>query len=243
MRTPFTAALTLFAVLVAGTALAAPPIVYPVVSKPTVLPYYGSYYGRFARYPGTAYGDYLRGSAAVIRAQGEYNLNTSGAAINLQTAEKLRIENHKFRTQTYFETRAINREFRAKERVGAATAEQIERMAEVGRPDRITASQVDPRSGQINWPAALLGDEYEPQRRRLDALFAVRDQVDSGVDSGLHAQVKALTGEMKDELKQHVREFDATTYMAARRFLESLRYESRFAAETQVADRAEVFAR
>src|SRR5262245_30696968 len=74
---------------------------------------YGGYYGggwgyNTAGAGSTPAGSYLTGMGNAIRAQGEYNVNTSQAAINLEDAAKKDIENRQLWTNTYFEMRKIN---------------------------------------------------------------------------------------------------------------------------------------
>ena len=80
------------------------------------MPYYGGYgnggwgfndWGAGS----TPAGSYLTGMANAIRAEGEYNLNTSAAAINLEEAQRRDIENRKLWTNTYFEMRRINESY------------------------------------------------------------------------------------------------------------------------------------
>src|SRR5690242_11792328 len=49
-----------------------------------------------------------RGIGDVVRSQGEYNLNTSQAAINLTQARSQEIDNRMQATQTYFAMRNLN---------------------------------------------------------------------------------------------------------------------------------------
>ena len=57
---------------------------------------------------GTAAGNYMNGAANVVRAQGDYNLTTSQAAVNMGEAQRRNIENRKLWTDSYFEMRRAN---------------------------------------------------------------------------------------------------------------------------------------
>ena len=80
-----------------------------------------------------------RGIADVIRSQGDYNLSSSAAAVNLTMAQQQAIENQKKWVQTYFQIRDINRQtFDAEQnaaaavrRIGSATRRPASRNASV----------------------------------------------------------------------------------------------------------------
>lgn len=78
-----------------------------------VAPYYGGGgygYGGYNNWGAgsTPAGSYLTGAANAIRAEGQYNLMSSAATINLEEAAKREIENRKRWTDAYFEMRRVN---------------------------------------------------------------------------------------------------------------------------------------
>ena len=205
--------------------------------RPTHAGYHGHHgwggWGWGWRAAGTAPGDILRGKASVIRAQGQYNLDTSAAMINAKEAKKRGIYNHRYGVETYFELRQYNRDMRAKERLPAPTPAQIERLAKLGLPERTTPSEVQPTSGDINWPVALEMSNFADERARMETLFSQRDQLEDGVETGTHALVKQCADQMHAELKTYVDDLDPETYLDARKFIEKLIYESRFSAPNE----------
>ncbi len=100
---------------------------------------YGGGYGGFGwgGYGGvgsTAAGSYLTGMGNAIRAQGQYNLDTSAAAINATAAQNRAIQNNMLWTQTYFEKRRINQAYRDSQRRPPGDKETWLRLAQEGRP-------------------------------------------------------------------------------------------------------------
>ena len=169
---------------------------------------------------------YGRGLGAVIRAQGEYNLNTSAAALNLTQAEQQEIENQKRWTQAYFEMRDINRQaFEADVKRRRGNPEDWIRVAQAGKPKRLGASQLDIVTGEIHWPILLTAQQYSRQRVELEKAFS--DRAYHGV-MGAEAFLKVLqlTEDILSNLKSRVRDLPSDQYVAAKRFLESLAYEA-----------------
>jgi hypothetical protein len=167
------------------------------------------------------------GIAKIIRSVGEANLDNSQALINLTTAQRYEMENMKQWTETYFELRRMNREYRAAERGKRPTEADFIRYAQMGRPRRLTPSEIDTITGQIIWPAALQAAEFAPMRRELTNIFAQRASLGSiGLDNYLKAD--ELTLSMLETLKRHIYDVPAEVYLRGRNFLESLAYEVRF---------------
>jgi hypothetical protein len=201
-------------------------------------PYYGGgggYYGGWGGWGfggwgwgagSTAAGSYLTGLGNAIRAQGQYNLDTSAAAINLAEAAKRDIENQKLWTQTYFEMRNINQAYRSAQRRPPAPPETWVRLAQNAAPDRPSPGELDPVTGKIHWPAGLLGGEFKAYRDRLDALFADRALAAGAIGADMHALIRDTLNQMLDELRSRIRNFETSQYVAARRFLISLRHEA-----------------
>ena len=167
---------------------------------------------------------YARGVSDVISAQGNYNLQTSQAAINMTQVQKNEMENYSQWTQTYFETRQMNRDYREKERGKRPTEEDLVRYAAMGKPKPLSPSELDYVTGKIRWPIVLTQPTYQPQCKQLDSIFAKRAQ---GGALGYDDQVKirTTTSSMLEALKASIQTVAASDYLAAKRFLESLAFE------------------
>jgi hypothetical protein len=179
---------------------------------------------RYQRHASTAAEGYLRGSADLLRGQGQYNLLTAEARRAHAAAYAHEVANHDQAVQTYFSLRDYNREKRQAERGPRVTDDQLQRMAASGKPAPASPTDVDWISGEISWPAELQGPEYAEFRSDLQDASA--EKVATGTVS---AQAAASAGEaaegMLEELKSHVRDISPQQYMSARRFIESLGHE------------------
>jgi hypothetical protein len=217
--------------LVVSIALAQVPGGY--VGGVGVMSYYGGYgnggYGNGNWGAGsTPAGSYLTGLADAIRAEGDYNLNTSAAAINLEEAQKRDIENRTRWTNAYFEMRRINESYTHPKRP-PVPAETWARLAHDAAPDRVPSHLLDSVNGQIIWPSALQGDEFAPERGVLEQMFANRAMSHGAIGVQGHATIKKAVDAALAKLKVQIRQIDTGNYLEARNFLNSLGYEANFA--------------
>lgn len=170
-----------------------------------------------------------RGMADVVRSQGAANLMNSEAAINLQEAQKKGIENDLLYTQTYFQKKSINKQYRDSQRKPPPTQQQAIRMSKSRLPDRLSANKIDPLTGDLTWPLALRGDSVKNERERLNDLYATR--ADKGfLGPKEYGEVKQLTSVMTSELRKLRGSISGNASIEARKFLESLVYEAGFQA-------------
>ena len=86
---------------------------------------------------------YARGYSDVVRSHGMANLANSEAAINMTEAARRDMENRDQWTDTYFQMRQKNRDYRAAERGPRPSREDFVRIAAAGRPERLSPSQLD----------------------------------------------------------------------------------------------------
>jgi GNAT superfamily N-acetyltransferase len=190
---------------------------------------------------GTIAGSYWSGMAAYMQALGQYNYNTSLALREAQEARRAWLENNLEAEQKYFEMRRINQENWLAQHP-RLTSEQVANIEQSRLPKRLTASELDPTWGVIQWPAVLRRPEFEQYRVSLQDLFAHRREQNSGIGTETYNEVQQLTRQMREVLNREVptNEHQVMTQMEwihAARFLESLAYEARFAPGDTVAAR------
>jgi hypothetical protein len=194
-----------------------PPFNPPVNYGPAASFYYGS---------STVGEGWARGIGEVIRAQGEYNLATSAAAVNFSEARRHEIENNKLWVQTYFEIREIHRQAReAEENRRRWTPEDWVRYAQAGKPRPLKNSELDAVTGKITWPILLRGDALSGLRSQLQQAFL--DRTYHGViGPETLTKVTQATDDMLAALRLQIRDVPPPQYIEARRFLQSLAYEA-----------------
>jgi len=186
--------------------------------------YYG---GAYVNNKASTVGEsYARGMGDVMRSQGMANLANSEAAINMTEAARRDMENRDQWTDTYFQMRQKNREYRDAERRPRGTREDWIRIAQAGKPNRLSPSELDSVTGDIQWPKLLSTPTFATYRDQLEGLFAKR-AAHGGADWNDTADIAALTKEMEAELKKLVSTVPPQEYMASKRFIESLAFENR----------------
>jgi hypothetical protein len=212
--------------------------VRPYVSGYNAYPYYGGYggygYGNYGYgnngIGSTAAGSYLGGMASTIRAQGQYNLLTSKAAVNLEDAATKEIDNQVRWTNAYFETRRMRDAYKQETKAPPTPPETWARLAHAAAPQRLASSDLDPITGAISWPALLEGDDFRSDRDTLEALFSDRAMTHGAIGVDAHARIRAAVDEALDRLKQFVGKVETRSYNQSRNFLTSLGYEASFPA-------------
>ncbi len=182
---------------------------------------YGNGYGP-SYHSSTAEEGIQRGYADIVRSQGMANLLNSQAAKEWEEARKEYIDNRLRATQTYFEMRRVNTEYRNATRPSPLSMESYVRLARQQAPDPLSTSQLDALSGAIGWPAALRKPEYDALRQQLDKLFQQR--AGGFLDyQAIHDTCEKMLALLKGE----VMALPSNEYLAARKFIESLDYTAR----------------
>ncbi len=185
------------------------------------------YYGWGGGYhASTAAEGAARGMADVIRSEGQARVDSSQAVINMTEARKNEIANRKQWTETYFDMRRINREARAAERGPKRTKEDWIRIAQAGKPQRLSPSELDSVAGKLSWPILLRKDEYAKSRAVVDEAFANRATTGT-ISPQDYKAVQKATESIAETMKKEIKEVSSLDYITAKRFLKSLSYESR----------------
>jgi len=159
----------------------------------------------------------------VIRSQGQFLLDSSQAASQFEDARAKNIENRYKSTQAYFDLRRMNKEYRAAEAGPRPSHDDLVRWAQAGKPKALTSSEVNPNNGELTWPKALTINAFEENRYVVQNLMADRAKYGTlSLDQTMTLQRNVDA--MKAGLKDHIKDFDPSTYLAGKNFLESLGY-------------------
>jgi len=170
----------------------------------------------------TAYGNYQRGMADVMRARGQYDLNRAKAAKEYEDARSKYIDNQTKWLEEYNQRKRIGEAQRQQEQ--AAKRETINR----GRSARAAAhsqelpvpSQIDPDTGQIDWPDVLQEPRYAAGTKQLDTLL--KQWADGQNEATLAPQVEVAAEQLQSQLHANIRDYPANDFIAADRLLTSL---------------------
>jgi hypothetical protein len=195
----------------------------PAVPSPSVGVYGGGMGYGYGGSGSTVAGSAMTGMANAISAKGNYNLATSAAAVNLTQAQSNEISNRQQYTNTYFEMRATNKAATAAERGPRVTPEQIARNMQALAPKPVSADQVDPVSGKVNWPDLLQDERYASQRAELEQLLAKQASY-GGLGASDHTKAREAIESMSGMMKDQIRDVPPQDYTTAKSFLKSLIY-------------------
>jgi hypothetical protein len=195
------------------------------VSAAYGMPFYGG-----GGHASTAAEGYANGMAAMVQSAGSYNLNTSQAAINLETARSQNLDNNLKGTQTYFEMRNINTAQRKSEDGRTMSSEEAWRYASMAVPKRLTAAQLDPVTGRIYWPLLLQDPRYETFRKDLEKLFVLRETSHGGIGYDTYMQIQQTIDGFLAALQKNIGEYPSGDYIRAKNFIDSLGYEAKLPA-------------
>jgi hypothetical protein len=150
---------------------------------------------------------------------------TSEAMKNVEDARKKYIDNRVYGTEKYFEMRRINKMARTAEQGPRPSMEDIIRVSDSRKPNRLSPSELDPLTGKIAWPPILRDAQYEQDRMKLEELYGAR--AFSGFLTGSQlTEVNSTVGNIEAELKKKISEYPPQSYVQAKSFLRSLAYEA-----------------
>ena len=186
----------------------------------------GAYGGYFPGYysASTAAEGFQNGRSNVIRAQGQYLLDTSQAASQFEDARAKDIENRYKTTQAYFDLRRMNREGRAAEAGPRPTQADLVRWAQAGRPKALTSSDLNPNNGELLWPKALTINAFADNREVVQGLMAENAKY-GGLSLDQSMTISSNVDAMLTGLKERIGDFQPNVYLEGKNFLESLKYQ------------------
>lgn len=183
---------------------------------------YGAWGGAYpGYYGGTVAGSYAAGMGQMIQAQGAYNQMTAQAATQYEQAKSLALDNKLKAAQTYYQLQRLNQENRAEQERQRRAA--IAAYTPPPKP-RLSAEQLDPVTGQINWPAALNTSDFAADRTQLNSLFAMRAMSPASVK---FSQISSAVLAMRSKLDAKFDSIDQGEFFTARHFLDALAEEGR----------------
>jgi hypothetical protein len=194
----------------------------PAVPSPSAT-VYGGGWGGYNNGGGTVAGSALSGMSQVISSAGQYNLSTSAAAVNMTQAEHNQLQNDMLATNTYFEMRAVNRAAKEAERGPRPSMEQAVRIAKMGIPKPLSASQWDAVDGKLFWPDALQDASFAEDRGTVDESFK-KLATYGGLPYSDQTTVRHSLEAMAGQLKAQIQQMPAMDFMACRNYLSSLMY-------------------
>jgi hypothetical protein len=190
--------------------------------------YYGPFGGYSGGYHASTYEEGVqRGMADVIRSAGAANLMNSEAANNYEEARSKYINNRLSWTNTYFEMKRVNKEYRDANRAPRPTSEQLFRLAKESAPKKMNAAELDPVTGKIDWPLILQDESFDTYRNKIDELATQRAANDGQLTLAQIQEAEHTLKDMQVMLKRQINDMPPQTFSSANAFLTRLLHECR----------------
>ncbi len=165
---------------------------------------------------------YQRGFADVVRSAGIANLYNSQASLNYEDARSKDYDNRLKGTETYFNQRRMNEQYRSAERGAPATAEQLFRWAHRDVPRTLNSYEFDPLTGRINWPLLLRRRATMTIAALVEQFFRIRAETPQNLNLGNLMRLQEVVENWLFTLKNDINAFKPNDYIRARKFIESL---------------------
>ncbi len=178
---------------------------------------------------GTPAGAALHGAADMVRAQGVYNDMTASGMVKVEQARKQYLANQRQWTDMYLMRQRIVQGQHEQARLEARARNERyrdEQVFHVPLPARLTSRELNPSTGRVEWPQALKRDTFALERRGIEELLASR--TDSEGVSERSEQLADRIGEMRADLRGHIRQLMTPEYLEARKFLDRLALEATY---------------
>lgn len=173
-------------------------------------------------------GSTLAGAGAAAAGAGQYNLNTAIGARHLEEARGKYIRNYRDAIDARYAIKRAHDTYMAEKYAQEKmTPELLSRVIQAKLPDRLTAAEYNPRTGDLDWPDVLQGPEFAGDRRALTQAFAQRRPEDVGQTSIFYREVSLRTQRMHRNMLAKIDRLSTADSVAARKFLKSLEFEAR----------------
>lgn len=140
-----------------------------------------------------------------------------------QEVHSLALDNQLKKTETFFEKRRRNEEYRTQHPRTRPNYEALVKICNARKPDRLVQSQLN--GATIVWPEVLQRGEFEEDRNAIETMFLLRGAQQFGPGSEISAEVQKLANRMRGNLKTMVRDVHQMEYVAAKNFISGLAYE------------------
>jgi len=172
----------------------------------------------------TAGESFQRGFADVVRSAGAANLMNSQAMKNVEDARRKYIDNRLQATQTYFEMKRYNQEYRDATKQPRPTSEQLFRLAKEATPGQLSPADLDPVTGEISWPDVLKLDMYAEERAALNDLFAERANAGGNIGFEQRQAIRQNVARMQADLAGQINDIPPQVFSSANAFLRKLEF-------------------
>lgn len=168
---------------------------------------------------GTAESSYLHGAGDVIRSEGLYNLNTARGMVEYENARSQYLANRREAAKNYVASKEFYQAQQNVKRDRARASAAVVRDLKSEAPLPLGPEAINPDTGKITWPKALLDNRFASKRTEVERIFAARARTSGSGDT---QKVQTISKDMASALKSGMSKLNGNDYTQARKFLERL---------------------
>lgn len=175
----------------------------------------------------TAGESYARGVSDITRARAQASIDYSKSRLIDTESRSRELDNHLKTGQTFYEMRRMTREakFGTPEEKYEKKIQNEQRFAAQVRKRKqnvLTDEQLDPLTGEINWPSMLMDPSYDAYRANLEDLFATRARYDGQLSYEASYEIESEIKKFRKALKANLDKLGDERYLAGVRFLRAM---------------------
>ncbi len=167
----------------------------------------------------------ISAKATLITAVANANATNAKTLETMEQVKSLSMDNNLKRADTFYQKKALSNGYKGLNVKKRPTQEDAIRYSKVSKPERLAKFELQSVSNRISWPEALQGEEFFDHRIRIQGLFAIRGL---NLRSGISSETQKVIEDMRAELRSMIRQISPSDYMASRKFIQALAYETRF---------------
>lgn len=174
----------------------------------------------------TPFSSGMNGQSTIVTGLGALELGTAQGNVLNQQATNIYLNNYKQAVSTYYDVRRIHDNARTEHQRVPATRDQLESVARVGVPHRLTKDEFDSATGKILWPEILAGPSFAEHRAKLEQLFRERSILSGGRGTDNYHAIRTVTGQMQSRLQSMTSSLSPQEYLTGHKFISGLAYEA-----------------
>lgn len=165
----------------------------------------------------------ISAQATLITAVSTANINNAKALQTVEQTRTIALDNDLKRADTFHKKRALYEASRITSK--KPTQEDVMRYSRASLPERPKVYDFDPVKNKIYWPELLQQEQFTTYRLQMDVLFLDRDNT---ANDRIQEQAKIIADQMQNELCSLIHQSSPEQYLKAKKFIQSLAFETRF---------------
>jgi len=165
--------------------------------------------------------------ATMVKSVADANSTNARTLQTIKQTRSITLEADLKAAKTFYEKRKLHEGYRVLHSRKSLAPENLVRYSKNIVPGRLANYQIAPCKGKIKWPLVLQEQAFLQQRLQIDSLFLQRQKAGVAVNRNACRRAQDAVTQMRNELRARVRQMSHGEYLAARKFIDSLAFETR----------------